>query len=305
MASWTPSVVSPAAGAERVALGHRLVDDYLEVVRARCRRNTLWATAYDLKVFFTVVQPSQTSALASALHANELVVVEPRRRMVQRTDRTSTPTRRVQQRRRPHRRHRAMGRVLERQPEAVRLAQDRRTDHRQGPPRSGRPHPNQIRDAPLAREAHFSVEPPAPHSVAKSPIRRGRRWLRSDLSRQKSAPHRRSGRSGSERYRMVLVPVAVRCERSGSARTGGYNSIRSTSSASSPTRFRGTRSPHHADVAPGSRRPARRVTRSNRSSSGASDSSIHAWTAAVRRGRASFAQSRTDRSFVRSSTVSR
>jgi hypothetical protein len=42
MASWTPSVVSPAAGAERVALGHRLVDDYLEVVRARCRRNTLW-----------------------------------------------------------------------------------------------------------------------------------------------------------------------------------------------------------------------------------------------------------------------
>jgi hypothetical protein len=45
MSSWTPTVVSPVAGAERVALGHRLVDDYLEVVRARCRRNTLWATA--------------------------------------------------------------------------------------------------------------------------------------------------------------------------------------------------------------------------------------------------------------------
>ena len=55
MASWTPSLVSPATGAERVALGHRLVDDYLEVVRARCRCNTVWATAYDLKVFFTVV----------------------------------------------------------------------------------------------------------------------------------------------------------------------------------------------------------------------------------------------------------
>ena len=55
MASWTPRMVSSVAGAERVALGHRLVDDYLEVVRARCRRNTLWATAYDLKVFFTVV----------------------------------------------------------------------------------------------------------------------------------------------------------------------------------------------------------------------------------------------------------
>jgi integrase/recombinase XerD len=55
MSSWTPSLVSPAAGVERVVLGHRLVDDYLEVVRSRCRRNTLWATAYDLKVFFTVV----------------------------------------------------------------------------------------------------------------------------------------------------------------------------------------------------------------------------------------------------------
>jgi site-specific recombinase XerD len=55
MASWTPSVVSPVAGSGQVALGHPLVDDYLEVVRARWRQNTLWATAYDLRVFFTVV----------------------------------------------------------------------------------------------------------------------------------------------------------------------------------------------------------------------------------------------------------
>ena len=55
MASWMPGVVSPVAGSGQVALGHLLVDDYLEVVRARWRRNTLWATAYDLKVFFTVV----------------------------------------------------------------------------------------------------------------------------------------------------------------------------------------------------------------------------------------------------------
>src|SRR6266540_1148225 len=55
MASWTPSLASPVAGVERVPLGDRLVDDYLEVVRAGCRRNTLWATAYDLKVFFTAV----------------------------------------------------------------------------------------------------------------------------------------------------------------------------------------------------------------------------------------------------------
>jgi hypothetical protein len=39
----------------RTCRGHRLVDDQLEVVRARCRRNTLWVTVYRLKVFFTVV----------------------------------------------------------------------------------------------------------------------------------------------------------------------------------------------------------------------------------------------------------
>ena len=33
MASWTPTVVSAAAGAERVVLGHRLVDDYLDPER--------------------------------------------------------------------------------------------------------------------------------------------------------------------------------------------------------------------------------------------------------------------------------
>ncbi|MDE3076459.1 MAG: tyrosine-type recombinase/integrase [Chloroflexota bacterium] len=36
-------------------LGHPLVDDYLAFVGARARRNTWLATAYDLKVFFTVV----------------------------------------------------------------------------------------------------------------------------------------------------------------------------------------------------------------------------------------------------------
>jgi hypothetical protein len=48
-------MLSSVPRAERVALGHPLVDDYLEVVRARWRRNALWATASDLKVFFTVV----------------------------------------------------------------------------------------------------------------------------------------------------------------------------------------------------------------------------------------------------------
>ena len=38
-----------------VRLGHPLVDAYLELVGARARLNTLLATAFDLKVFFTVV----------------------------------------------------------------------------------------------------------------------------------------------------------------------------------------------------------------------------------------------------------
>jgi hypothetical protein len=39
----------PVAG--RVELDHPVVDVYLELVRARCRPNTVLATAYDLKVF--------------------------------------------------------------------------------------------------------------------------------------------------------------------------------------------------------------------------------------------------------------
>ena len=38
--------------AERITLGNPVVDEYLELVRARARRNTLLAVAYDLKVFF-------------------------------------------------------------------------------------------------------------------------------------------------------------------------------------------------------------------------------------------------------------
>jgi integrase/recombinase XerD len=36
-------------------LGHRLLDDYLEMVASRARPNTVLATAFDLKVFFDVV----------------------------------------------------------------------------------------------------------------------------------------------------------------------------------------------------------------------------------------------------------
>jgi Phage integrase, N-terminal SAM-like domain len=47
-------LVSPA-GETRYALGDPLVDRYLEFVAGRCRSNTLTATAFDLKTFFTVV----------------------------------------------------------------------------------------------------------------------------------------------------------------------------------------------------------------------------------------------------------
>lgn len=50
-------VVSPRAeGADTVvSLGHRLLDDYLALVAARARPNTVLATAYDLKVFFSII----------------------------------------------------------------------------------------------------------------------------------------------------------------------------------------------------------------------------------------------------------
>ena len=46
--------VSPS-GEPRYALGDPLVDGYLEFVAGRCRPNTVRAVAFDLKVFFTVV----------------------------------------------------------------------------------------------------------------------------------------------------------------------------------------------------------------------------------------------------------
>ena len=60
---WTPCLVRSTDPGDRVPvrLGHALVDEYLEFVAARCRPNTVLATAYDLKVFFSVVgrEPSR------------------------------------------------------------------------------------------------------------------------------------------------------------------------------------------------------------------------------------------------------
>ena len=43
------------AGDELIRLGHPLLDAYVELVTARARWNTVLATAFDLKVFFSVI----------------------------------------------------------------------------------------------------------------------------------------------------------------------------------------------------------------------------------------------------------
>jgi integrase/recombinase XerD len=62
---WTPCLLRSTGvdGEVRASLGDPLVDDYLRFVAARCRPNTVLATAYDLKVFFSVVgkEPARVS----------------------------------------------------------------------------------------------------------------------------------------------------------------------------------------------------------------------------------------------------
>lgn len=58
---FTPTLVRSRTGnIEEVKLGHRLVDDYLQLVGARGRLNTLLANAFDLKVFFTTITKEPT-----------------------------------------------------------------------------------------------------------------------------------------------------------------------------------------------------------------------------------------------------
>jgi integrase/recombinase XerD len=56
MSSFVPCLVGVGRGtAAPPRLGHRLLDDYLELVAARLRPNSVLAIAFDLKVFFAVV----------------------------------------------------------------------------------------------------------------------------------------------------------------------------------------------------------------------------------------------------------
>lgn len=55
---WSPTLerVDRADGRVEVRLGHRVVDEYLEFLAARCRPNTVLASGFDLKVFFDLVR---------------------------------------------------------------------------------------------------------------------------------------------------------------------------------------------------------------------------------------------------------
>ncbi len=78
---WSPNVVRTLEGGElrSVTLGHPVVDDYLAFVTARCRPNTVLATAYDLKVFFTVVAKEPASVVPADVFAFITAQRAPRR----------------------------------------------------------------------------------------------------------------------------------------------------------------------------------------------------------------------------------
>lgn len=79
--AWQPQLVRrvDAVGNPAASLGHALVDDYLEFVAARCRPNTLLATAYDLKVFFSVVPKEPADVVTADIFAFITAQKKPRR----------------------------------------------------------------------------------------------------------------------------------------------------------------------------------------------------------------------------------
>lgn len=66
------------AGRELIRLGHPAVDAYLELVAARARPNTLLAQAYDLKVFFSVVDVDPVEVVGSDVLAFITAQRQPR-----------------------------------------------------------------------------------------------------------------------------------------------------------------------------------------------------------------------------------
>ena len=88
---------------------------------------------------------SRTSSRSdlTGMSPDQFQLAQPRRAVVQRTHRPAPAPRHLHQRPGPRRSDRHVGRALEPRPETLRLAQNRPGNHRQGPPRTGRPPRNQ------------------------------------------------------------------------------------------------------------------------------------------------------------------
>ncbi len=69
---------SRPGGGELIRLGHPLLDAYLDLVSARARPNTLLATAFDLKVFFGIVDKDPGDVLTADVLAFIKAQREPR-----------------------------------------------------------------------------------------------------------------------------------------------------------------------------------------------------------------------------------
>ena len=65
-------------GGELLRLGHPLLDAYLDLVSARARPNTLLATAFDLKVFFSVIEKDPGDVVTADVLAFIKAQREPR-----------------------------------------------------------------------------------------------------------------------------------------------------------------------------------------------------------------------------------
>ena len=71
--------VPGAAGGEVILVGHPLLDAYVELVTARARWNTVLATAFDLKVFFSVVDKDPADVVTGDVLEFIKAQREPRR----------------------------------------------------------------------------------------------------------------------------------------------------------------------------------------------------------------------------------
>lgn len=78
---WEPTLIRESEGRvlSALRLGHPLVDDYLEFVGARARTNTWLACAYDLKVFFSLLNKEPVDVTTADVFGFIKAQREPRR----------------------------------------------------------------------------------------------------------------------------------------------------------------------------------------------------------------------------------